>query len=58
MLTNIQNIENSKENIQRGTLGRDIALSKIQELKLNFVSLGKNFKDEVKLVHDSVETDR
>ena len=58
MLANTKAIENSKANFAQGSLGRDIAFTKIQEMKSNFVMLGQNFKDEVKIVKESIEVDQ
>ena len=58
MMQNTKAIENSKANLKQGSLGRDIVTAKVQELKSNFIMLGQNFKDEAKLVRDSVENDK
>ena len=58
MLSNTKSIENCERNIQQGSLGRDIAFAKIQELKQNFIMLNQNVKDELDIIRKSVDNDR
>ena len=58
MMANTQHIENCKKNLQQGSLGRDIAASKVFELKQNFIMLNQNIKEEIKTIRNSVVNDQ